>query len=170
MSDSVSVDGVAVGADTDWRTRIAAHLAGPPVWSQREDRSPLDGLTRLWRTLSDASALDRLVAEILDICSRTPPRGTPRTSDKHKATLALVMRLNLEAQYGANDLYSGMGATIQDNTGGLGAREVMLSQNDTKFALTDDNHKLVDLGQYTAADVEHSYSRPPSAPSSGGSK
>ena len=118
----------------------------------------------------DASALDRLVAEILDICSRTPPRGTPRTSDKHKATLALVMRLNLEAQYGANDLYSGMGATIQDNTGGLGAREVMLSQNDTKFALTDDNHKLVDLGQYTAADVEHSYSRPPSAPSSGGSK
>ena len=92
------------------------------------------------------------------------------TSDKHKATLALVMRLNLEAQYGANDLYSGMGATIQDNTGGLGAREVMLSQNDTKFALTDDNHKLVDLGQYTAADVEHSYSRPPSAPSSGGSK
>ena len=49
-------------------------------------------------------------------------------------------------------------------------REVMLSQNDTKFALTDDNHKLVDLGQYTAADVEHSYSRPPSAPSSGGSK
>lgn len=55
MSDSVSVDGVAVGADTDWRTRIAAHLAGPPVWSQREDRSPLDGLTRLWRTLSDAA-------------------------------------------------------------------------------------------------------------------
>ncbi|MCB9735152.1 MAG: DUF4157 domain-containing protein [Deltaproteobacteria bacterium] len=105
-------------------------------------------------------AVKALMGEILEVCSKTPPRGTPATSDANKSSLAVLMRTLLSRAYGANELYSGMGATISEQ-GELGAREVMVNNNGTNFALTSDNHRLVDIGAFTAADVQHALTPPP---------
>jgi hypothetical protein len=53
-----------------------------------------------------------------------------------------------------------MGATITES-GDLGAREVMVRNEGTSFALTADNHSIVDLGSYSNDDVVHAFTPPP---------
>ena len=70
------------------------------------------------------------------------------------------LRTNLKNHYGANRLYSGMGATV-DEDGNAGAREVMVNNSDTEFKLTADNSWFVPLGSYTTGDCDHAFNPPP---------
>ncbi len=78
-----------------------------------------------------------------DIWQKTPVRGDPKTDDATLKADCHKIRIYLNDLYGANPLYSGMGATIRED-GAVGAREIMVSNNGTGFALTPDNHVLVD--------------------------
>ncbi|MCB8965873.1 MAG: DUF4157 domain-containing protein [Ardenticatenaceae bacterium] len=90
-----------------------------------------------------------------DIWARTPVGGDPQTPDAQLKEDCKKLRKILNDLYGANELYSGMGATISES-GTLGAREVMVSNNDTGFKLTPDNHVLVDTSpsQFTTAEAD----------------
>ncbi|MDH3756106.1 MAG: DUF4157 domain-containing protein [Acidimicrobiia bacterium] len=89
-----------------------------------------------------------------DIWQKTPVGGDPRTTDATLKEDSNKLRGVLDAIYGANELYSGMGATIRED-GSLGAREVMITNRGTGFALTPDNHVLVDTtpNKYTEDDA-----------------
>ncbi|MFK7930269.1 MAG: hypothetical protein AB8H79_18925 [Myxococcota bacterium] len=113
-------------------------------------------------TTSDADAV-ALLTQLLGVWSQTPVGGTPSTSSPDHAQLAGIVRGLLNANYGANELYSGMGATISES-GDLGAREVMVNNNDTGFVLTTDNHSIVELGSFTKADVGTALAPPPPSP------
>jgi hypothetical protein len=100
--------------------------------------------------------------ELFAIAARTPVKGTPATGDLAKAAKIKLLRELLNGQYSANPLYSGMGATVQEN-GQLGGREVMVRKNDGGFPLTAENHEKVSLGFLTQADFDAVF--PPPDPS-----
>ncbi|HRE91476.1 MAG TPA: DUF4157 domain-containing protein [Myxococcota bacterium] len=95
------------------------------------------------------------VAACFDVWMQTPVKGDPKTSDPKLKGDCLKLRQVLNDKYGANPLYSGMGATVTEG-GALGAREVMLTNNDSGFALTADNHVLVDTtpSSYSKTEAE----------------
>lgn len=95
------------------------------------------------------------VAACFDVWMQTPVKGDPKTSDPKLKADCLKLRQVLNDKYGANPLYSGMGATVTEG-GGLGAREVMLTNNNSGFALTADNHVLVDTtpASFSKAEAE----------------
>ncbi len=95
------------------------------------------------------------VGACFDVWMQTPVKGDPKTSDPTLKANCLKLRQVLTDKYGANPLYSGMGATITEG-GSLGAREVMITNKDTGFALTPDNHVVVDTnpGTYTKSEAE----------------
>jgi len=76
------------------------------------------------------------------------------------------VRMVLDKHYGANPLYSGMGATV-DQKGNTGAREVMVSRNGTGYALTGENSRVIPLGAFTAEECDRSFAPAP-APTTGG--
>ena len=76
------------------------------------------------------------------------------------------LRNLIDRAYGANDLYTGMGATM-DEGGALGGREVMLQPNGTGLKLTPDNHRRVSLGVMTQAQFDALFP-PTTGPTSGG--
>ncbi len=78
----------------------------------------------------------------------TPVGAQPNVSDKAKAAQCKSLRDLLDAHFSANELYSGMGATIQPS-GELGVKEVTVNNNNTGFELTGENHELVSLGTLT---------------------
>ena len=85
---------------------------------------------------------------LFDIASQTPVRGEPATTDPATSTKVDQLRKLLDTSYGANDLYTGMGATLRE-TGELGAREIMLRPNGTGLRTTPDNSRKVNLGRMT---------------------
>jgi hypothetical protein len=91
--------------------------------------------------------------DLFDICSKTPVGGTPRTPDPVKQAHCRILRELIDQQYGANALYTGMGATLQGD-GHLGGREVMIRPNGTGLRLTADNHVMVSLGNLSQADYD----------------
>lgn len=88
-----------------------------------------------------------------DIWHKTPVRGDPKTDDAALKIDCHKIRVFLNDLYGANALYSGMGATIAEN-GQLGAREVMVANNGTGFKLTPQNHVLLDTNPSTYSKAE----------------
>lgn len=95
------------------------------------------------------------VGACFDVWMQTPVKGDPKTSDPKLKGDCLKLRQVLTDKYGANPLYSGMGATITEG-GALGAREVMITNKDTGFALTPDNHVVVNTtpSTYTKSEAE----------------
>ena len=108
-----------------------------------------------------ARDIDMILPRLIDVASKLAVGAEPSApTDK---ALWGHLRDVLKNSYGANRLYSGMGATVDEN-GNLGAREVMLSNNDTGFALTPDNHRIIDLKpKFTASDVDKALAPPPNA-------
>lgn len=90
------------------------------------------------------------LGEILDALSKTPVKATPRYKDPAKA---LEVRKLLDKAYGANELYTGMGATM-NTEGQLGAREVMVQNNGTGLKLTPANHVIESLGVLTQGEYD----------------
>ncbi len=102
-----------------------------------------------FRDAAEARGLDPAdLPELFEIAAQTPVRGTPATSDPELSRQVTILRGLIDRQYGANDLYTGMGATMRED-GQLGGREVMIRPNGTGLALTPDNHRLVSLGVLT---------------------
>lgn len=90
------------------------------------------------------------LGEILEALSKTPVKATPRYKDPAKA---LEVRKLLDKAYGANELYTGMGATM-NTEGQLGAREVMVQNNGTGLKLTPANHVIESLGVLTQGEYD----------------
>jgi hypothetical protein len=90
---------------------------------------------------------------LFDIAARTPVDGTPATADPAQAAKVDSLRDMINDLYGANKLYTGMGATMGED-GGLGGREIMMKPNGTGLALTPDNHRIVSLGIMTQAQFD----------------
>ena len=80
--------------------------------------------------------LDQIFQEV-----QNTPVGAAPASPK-----AGIVRKAMKDHLSANELYSGMGATVQES-GKLGAREVALDNNGTNFKLTPDNHRAIALGK-----------------------
>ncbi len=96
---------------------------------------------------------DAELAGIFDILKATPVKAEPRSDDADMRMKASKVRKLLDSNYGANELYTGAGATM-DTQGNLGAREVMVMGNETGLKLTPDNHKIVSLGALTQAEFD----------------
>ena len=105
--------------------------------------------------------LEARLSGIFDVAADLPVGQSPSSpSDKVVHT---HLREALSDNYGANQLYSGMGATI-DEQGNLGAREVMVNNNESGFPLTPDNHTLIDIGPiFTPQDVDRALTPPPTS-------
>lgn len=105
------------------------------------------------RSCTSAGVVD--AGACFDVWHKTPVRGDPRTDDAALKIDCHRIRVFLNDLYGANALYSGMGATISEN-GQLGAREVMVANNGTGFKLTPANHVLIDTtpSSFTKAEAE----------------
>jgi hypothetical protein len=101
---------------------------------------------------------------LFDLASRTPVKGAPDTSDPAQAAKVSSLRDIINDLYGANELYTGMGATMGEG-GGLGGREIMMQPNGTGLKLTPDNHRRVSLGVMTQAHYDALF--PPSGGGAG---
>ena len=93
---------------------------------------------------------DSELQDIFAVLEQTPVKATPAYKDPQ---LALKVRKLLDTHYGANELYTGMGATM-NTEGGLGSREVMVTNNGTGLKLTPQNHILESLGTLTQTEVD----------------
>ncbi len=93
---------------------------------------------------------DKEIGAVLEVLKATPVKATPAYKNP---TLALKVRKLLDTHYGANELYTGMGATM-NTEGGLGAREVMVMNNGTGLKLTPDNHIIESLGALTQGEYD----------------
>ena len=107
-----------------------------------------------FKTAAEAKGIkpDEL-GELFDICAKTPVKGDFRVDDPHKKQKCGVLRELIDQNYGANALYTGMGATLQQH-GALGGREVMIRPNGTGLKLTPDNHTFASLGTMSQADYD----------------
>ena len=124
-----------------------------------KDTASADISSTLGASASEAD-ITGLLGQILTAWSKTPVGSSPSMGGPAEDRMAKIVRGLLSRQYGANELYSGMGAPISEQ-GDLGAREVMVENNGTGFGLTADNHVIVDLGTYTNADVDKALSPAP---------
>ena len=120
-------------------------------------------LTAVLGASPQPAAVSGLLQQLLDAWSQTPVGGKPAVGGADESQLAAVVRDLIGTQYGANELYSGMGATINE-AGGLGAREVMVNKGESGFRLTPDNHTLIGLGSFTNEDADKALSPPPPPP------
>ena len=117
---------------------------GEMDWPELEKTAMSDG--RFVKMAKVKGITKKELPELFSICSSSPVRGDFKTDDPAKADKCQVLRELVDSQYGANDLYSGVGATISEE-GDTGAREVMVSPEHTGLALTSDNHKFESLGE-----------------------
>lgn len=105
------------------------------------------------RAMADDSFVERMefhgisrgeIERLFDFAERTPVRGQPRAENSLEARNVVLLRKELERFYGANELYSGMGATIEE-TGKLGGREIMIRPEETGLQLVEGNHERVEI-------------------------
>jgi hypothetical protein len=114
-----------------------------------------------------AKDIDVILPRLIDVASQLSVGASP-SAPTDKALWGHLRDL-LKNHYGANRLYSGMGATV-DEQGNAGAREVMLNNNDTGFELTPDNHVIIDLKpKFAPEDVDKALAPPPPSPQHQGS-
>ncbi len=66
---------------------------------------------------------------------------------------AIKTREILKELYNANELYTGINATLQEDKK-LGGREVMLENEGTNFTLTSSNFRVVNLGPVSEAELD----------------
>jgi hypothetical protein len=132
---------------------VHKNSVGKMEWPQLTEKAVSDPKF-LKQASADAgvSSPDEL-RQIMGILKDTPVHAEPHTPDPDLAAKAMGVRELLNKFYSANDLYTGMGATM-NTSGDLGAREVMVENGGTKFKLTPDNHKIVPIGKLTQADVD----------------
>lgn len=117
-------------------------------------------------TAAEAKGIDPAeLPALFDIAASTPVKGTPNTSNPDQAAKVAVLRGLIDRSYGANELYTGMGATMRDD-GQLGGREIMLRPNGTGLQLTADNHRKVSLGVMTREHFDALFPPPGTTPGS----
>lgn len=90
---------------------------------------------------------------LFELAAKTPVGAKPDTPDPKIQQAYSIFRKALGSGLSASQLFSGMGATISE-TGQLGAREVMVMNDDSKFKLTPDNSVIESLGVLQEADVD----------------
>jgi hypothetical protein len=131
-----------------------AHASvGPMDWPHLKARALADS-DFLERAFAEASIADKAeLTEVLSIMERTPVRAEPNTPDPSLSQKAKAIAVLLDKKYSANDLFTGIGATMNP-AGQLGVREVMVNGNRTGFQLTDGNHTLVRIGTLTQEDLD----------------
>jgi len=106
------------------------------------------------QAISEAGVVDKAeLAKIHGVLERTPVRADPQTTDPNLESKARAVMKMLNDHYSANDLFTGIGATM-NTSGTLGVREVMVENNNTRFQLTPENHVLVKLGTLQQVDVD----------------
>jgi hypothetical protein len=93
---------------------------------------------------------------LFDLAARTPVGGKSAMGDPKQ--LAKLRDL-IDRRYGANELYTGMGATMNED-GQLGGREVLLDPNGTGLKLTPNNHRTINLGILTQAQFDTLFRSP----------
>lgn len=148
----------AVG-DFEWAQLIPKALGDANFVQLFKDQGAAQLTAVLGPNPADA-AVSGMLQQLLDAWSVTPVGGKPAVGGGDQSQLAAVVRDLIKTQYGANELYSGMGATITEK-GDLGAREVMVEKGGTGFKLTPDNHTLISLDPYTTDDVKKALDPPP---------
>jgi hypothetical protein len=87
------------------------------------------------------------------LAKKTPVGAVPDTDDPLMKEKYKIFRKALGSGVSASELFSGMGATVSE-TGKLGAREVMVTNEGSKFKLTPENHVLHSLGVLKQEDVD----------------
>jgi hypothetical protein len=97
---------------------------------------------------------DAELRSALEVCKATPVKDTPNSADPALNQKAEKVRIMLNNFYGANELYTGMSATM-NTQGQLGVREVMISNNDTGLKLTPQNHVLESLGTLSQQEYDN---------------
>jgi hypothetical protein len=126
---------------------------GPMDWPHLAEKALDDP-----RFLKEAKGLANIsnreeLAAVFQVLQQTPVRGAPNTADTAMAAKARMVMKLLDDHYSANDLFTGVGATMTP-TGELGVREVMAEHNGTGFQLTPKNHVLVPIGVLSAEDLD----------------
>ncbi len=117
-------------------------------------------------TAAEAKGIDPAeLPALFDIAASTPVKGTPNTSDSGQAAKVATLRALIDRSYGANELYTGMGATMRED-GQLGGREIMLRPNGTGLQMTPDNHRKVSLGVMTQEHFDALFPPPGTTPGS----
>jgi hypothetical protein len=127
----------------------------PMEWDQLSEKAQNDS-----GFLDQASAQGIQPEElptIFAILKKTPVKGAPQTNDPDLAKKCSQVRTLMSIVFSANELYSGMGATIQE-TGDVGAREVMLENNGSGFEINNDNSVIIPIGSYTTEEAENTLS------------
>ena len=90
---------------------------------------------------------------MFELAAKTPMGAKPDTKDPKIQEQYVMFRKALDGGLSASKLFSGMGATISEK-GELGAREVMVINDDSGFKLTPDNSVITSLGVLKQADVD----------------
>jgi hypothetical protein len=117
---------------------------GSMTWKDLRQAAMRDEQFKL--EMSSLGIDEHQLEHLFDVLEQTPVRERPRTEDPAEAHNARLLRAQLDTFYGANELYSGMGATLQ-HTGELGGREVMIRPEQTGLKLTEANHVRVRIGK-----------------------
>ncbi|MBL8785077.1 MAG: DUF4157 domain-containing protein [Deltaproteobacteria bacterium] len=91
--------------------------------------------------------------KMFELAAKTPVGAKPDTTDVKLQEQYEIFRKAIDGGLSASKLFSGMGATVSEK-GQLGAREVMVTNNDSGFKLTADNSVITSLGVLKQADVD----------------
>jgi hypothetical protein len=91
--------------------------------------------------------------KMFELAAKTPVGAKPDTADPKIQEQYTMFRKAIDGGLSASKLFSGMGATVSEK-GQLGAREVMVTNNDSGFKLTADNSVITSLGVLKQADVD----------------
>lgn len=90
---------------------------------------------------------------MFELAAKTPVGAKPDTTDPKLQEQYVMFRKAIDGGLSASKLFSGMGATVSEK-GQLGAREVMVTNQDSGFKLTADNSVVTSLGVLQQADVD----------------
>ena len=151
IEDNIERETEVTILDTSVTARDARVEVGPVDWaglhrSVLADDSFLRAAESRGLTRSD-------VDELLQCAANAPiSEAISRAGQANAAKMETLMAL-LDKRYSVNSLYTGIGATM-DESGQLGAREVMVRPGGTGFQLSPGNHVKVGLGKLTREDVE----------------
>jgi hypothetical protein len=98
-------------------------------------------------------------AELFDIAGHGPVSEALDRAGPQRAPKMEAMLMVLNTRYSANQLFTGIGATMNEAKQ-HGGREMMVRPNGTGLRLTPSNHVKVSLGIMTQEDFDHVYGRP----------
>jgi hypothetical protein len=90
---------------------------------------------------------------MFELAAQTPVGAKPDTTDPKLQEQYVIFRKALAGGLSASKLFSGMGGTVSEK-GQLGAREVMVTNEESGFKLTSENSVVTSLGILKQADVD----------------